>query len=429
MKTNLKKISVLLTLPLLVATSALASEDDAKNYAEETLTGDWGGLRSTSASKGFEWEGALKVDSLRNRGALRDGTKSVSHLDIKLKMDFEKALGWEGGSGMINIIRDAGDGLNAQHVGSFMGVTNIEVPFPITTRIFHAWVQQNLLDEQLSILAGIYPVDSEFQVMDSAGLFVKPEYGPSGDFSLTRGPSIFNNAAFGIRTKVQSTDKTLYTQWALMDGIPNDPNHPKRTRIRFDDNDGAFNMIEVGWLPEAANEQFKGHAKLAFGLWGYTVREDDQLDAANIDAGNIAGPARKHRQHGGHLFGERTLLRMDEDRFLSAFARYAWTDGNSSPLKSALNLGIHVKGSIASRPDDILGLAWSRAGTSSHWRAAQAVGGVATDRAETALELTYRYVVTPWFAIQPNYQRIVNPGAVEGVSNARILGARFDLVL
>lgn len=146
-------------------------------------------------------------------------------------------------------------------------------------------------------------------------------------------------------------------------------------------------MMEIGWLPQADNDKFKGHAKLAFGLWGYTMREDDQLDVADIDAGNIAGPARKRRQHGGYLLGERTLLRMDEDRFLSAFARYAWTDGNSSPLKSALNLGIHVKGSIASRPDDILGLAWSRAGTSSRWRTAQAVSGVATDRAETALEL------------------------------------------
>lgn len=242
MKTSIKKVCAVAALPLLISTGALAGEEGAKNYAEETLTGDWGGLRSASASKGFDWEGALKVDSLRNRGALRDGTRSVSHFDIKLKMDFDKAFGWEGGSGMINIIRDAGYGLNAQHVGSFMGVTNLEVPFPTTTRVFHAWVQQSLWSERLSVLAGIYPVDSEFQVIDSAGVFVKPEYGPSGDFSLTRGPSIFNNAAFGIRTRLQSADETLYAQWALMDGIPNNPNHPKRTSIRFDEGDGAFNM-------------------------------------------------------------------------------------------------------------------------------------------------------------------------------------------
>jgi porin len=214
-----------------------------------------------------------------------------------------------------------------------------------------------------------------------------------------------------------------------MDGIPNDPRYPKRTSIRFDRGDGAFNMVEAGWLPEAGNDQFQGHAKLAFGLWGYTVRADDQLDVANIDAAVIAGPARKHRQHGGYLLGERTLVHMSDERYLSVFGRYSWADGNTSPLKDTLSLGLHVKGPFASRTEDILGLAWSRASTSSSWRAAQAVGGVTATGAESAFELTYRYVVTPWFAIQPDFQYIVSPGAVAGVRNSRIYGARFEFAL
>jgi porin len=416
-------------LSLAILSSSALAEGPESNSFDETLSGDWAGMRSTAAQNGFIFEGGLKIDSLHNRGALRDGTRTVSHLDLKLKIDLEKILDWEGGYAMLNIIRDAGDGLNAHHVGSFMGVTNLEVPFPTTTRIFHAWIQQSLLNDRLAILAGIYPVDSEFQVLDSAGVFVKPEYGPSAEFALTRGPSIFTNAAFGIRTKLQSADKSLYAQWALMDGIPNDPRHPKRTAIRFDKGDGAFNMVEIGWLPVATNEAFKGHAKLAFGLWRYTAREEDQLEVANIDAGNIAGPARKRRQHGGYLLGERTLARMDEDRFISAFGRYSWTDGDSSPLKNTLNMGIHVYGPLASRPDDILGLAWSRANTSSRWRNAQAVGGVAAEPAESALELTYRYKITPWFAIQPNLQRIANPGGLSSVPTAKIIGARFEFAL
>ena len=429
MKLNSKHLFSVLFVLALTSGLSLASDEAAPNYAEDTLTGDWGGLRSAAAKRGFQGDISLKIDSLRNRGALRDGTRTVSHFDIKLKMDLEKAIGWQGGSAMVNIIQDAGNGLNAQYVGSWMGVTNLEAPYPTTTRVFHAWLQQSLWDDRLAILAGIYPVDSEFQVLDSAGVFVKPEYGPSGEFALTRGPSIFNNAAFGVRTKLQSADKAVYAQWALMDGIPNDPRYPKRTRVRFDDRDGAFNMAEIGWLPESGNDKFNGHAKLAFGLWGYSIREDDQFDAANIDAGNIVGPARHRRQHGGYLLGERTVINMDEDRFLSAFARYAWTDGYSSPLRSALNLGLHVKGPFKSRPNDILGLAWSRAVTSVQWRAAQSVGGRATDRAEGAFELAYRYVVNPWFAIQPDFQYITNPGTLSDVPNSRIVGARFEFIL
>jgi porin len=153
------------------------------------------------------------------------------------------------------------------------------------------------------------------------------------------------------------------------------------------------------------------------------VREDDQLDVAN------AVPARKRRQHGGYLLGERTVLHFDEDRFLSLFGRYSWADGDSSSLKSTTSLGVHVKGPFASRPDDIIGLAWSRAETSSRWRAAQSVGGTATEHAETGVELTYKYNVTPWFAIQPNLQRISNPGGLSGIPAARIIGARFEFVL
>lgn len=235
-------IALIACFPLI----ATAGNDVDPSFGENTLTGDWTGIRTAAAENGFLFEGGLKIDSLRNRGAYKDGTKSVSHLDLKLKMDLDKAFGWGGGSAMINIISDAGSGLNQQHVASLMGVTNLEVPFPTTTRLFHAWVQQSLWEDQLSILVGIYPVDSEFQTLDSAGVFIKPEYGPTAELALTRGPSIFNNAAFGIRTKWQSADKTMYAQWALMDGIPNDPNHPKRTRIRFADNDGAFNMVEAG---------------------------------------------------------------------------------------------------------------------------------------------------------------------------------------
>ncbi len=405
------------------------AEDAAVDFSEATLTGDWGGMRTTAGQRGFNWEGGLKVDALRNRGAQQNRARSVSHLDLKLKMDLDKAFGWEGGSAMINVISDAGRGLNAQDVVSHMGVTNLEVSAPTTTRIFHAWLQQSLLEDQLSILAGIYPVDSEFQVVESAGLFVKPEYGPTAEFALTRGPSIFNNAAFGVRTRLQSADETLYAQWALMDGVPNDPAHPKKTRIRFARGDGAFNMVEVGWQPEADNENFAGHAKLAAGWWAYTAKSDDQLDAANIDAGNSAGPARQYRQHGGYVLGERSVWHFDENRYATLFARYSWADGRSSPLRDTLSLGLHVKGPLAARADDLLGLAWSRAGTASKWRDAQAVGETATAQAESATELTYRYGVTPWFFIQPNYQYIRHPGGLNGVPASRILGARFEFVL
>ena len=415
---------------LAITTSALAGEESVPNFAQDTLSGDWDGTRSAAAKSGFLFDGGIKIDALRNRGTLKDGSKTVSHIDLKLKMDLEKTAGWQGGSAMINVISDAGWGPNARLVGSLMGVTSIEVAAPATTRLFQAWLQQSFLDGRLAVLSGLYPIDSEFFAMDAAGVFLGPQYGTPADLALTNTPSIFNNSAFGFRAR-WTIAPALYAMGAVLDGIPNDPAHPKRTSIRFARGDGGFTIGELGWLPEAGNDKFRGHAKLAAGVWGYSIQRPDQLDTANIDAGNSAGPARQKRSRGGYLLGERTLLRLGDgdDRYISGFARYTFADGDSTAIKNTLNLGLHLRGPFASRPDDIVGLAGTRARLSGNWRSAQAVGGTATANSEDALELTYRYSVTPWFAIQPNVQHIRNPGGVAGRSDARLIGARLELAL
>jgi porin len=401
---------------LFLASPLLAAEDALPNLAGDTLTGDWGGARIGALKNGFGFEGLARVDALRNRGGISNGSRHITHLDLKLRVDLEKAVGWTGGSAMINILSDGGWGPNARHVGSQMGVTNVEVGAPTTTRVFQAWLQQSLFDDRLAVLAGLYPIDSEFFTVDSAGVFIGPQYGTPADLALTRGPSIFNNSAFGLRAK-WNVAKTVYAMAAVLDGIPNDPARPKVAAIRFAKGDGSFSIGELGWLPEADNEKFKGHAKAAIGLWGYSTKVNDQLDNE------------LRHQRGGYVLGERTLVRLggSDERFLSGFARYTWGDGDSTAVKNSLNLGLHAKGPLASRPDDILGFAWTRAGMSRKWRDVQTVPAD-TKASEDALEISWRFAMTPWLAVQPNYQYIRHPGGA-ALPNAKLIGVRVDVAL
>lgn len=405
-----------------LAAPAQAHDEAAADPAEETLTGDWGGARSAAAQQGYSFEGLARIDAFRNRGALANGGRHVTHLDLKAKIDLEKAAGWAGGSAMVNVLSDGGWGPNARLVGSQMGITNVEVAAPTTTRLFQAWLQQSFLDGRLAVLAGLYPIDTEFYTMESAAVFLGPQYGTPADLALTRGPSIFNNSAFGLRAKWNVT-KTLYAMGALLDGIPNDPARPRATAIRFARGDGSFSIGEFGWLPEAEDEKFKGHAKLALGLWGYSSRVGDLRDT------DAAGTPVPRRQRGGYLLGERTLLRLDNggDRYLSGFARYTWADGDTAPVRDSVNLGLHLKGPLASRPDDVVGIAWSRAALSGKWRDVQPIPAD-TKPGEDALEITWRFAVTPWLAIQPNLQHIRHPGG-GAAPNARLIGVRIDVAL
>ena len=418
------------------------AKDDIPDYASETLTGDWGGTREKIHERGILLDLSLKVDLLRNRGGLADGGHNMRHLDIKLKADMEKILGWRGATGFINLIHDSGDKLNERYTGSFMGVSNIEVPVD-THRFFHAWIQQEFGEGRFSLLAGLYPIDSEFQVLESAALFVQPPYGPTADLSLTRGPSIFNNPAFGLRAKWYTSDRTIYAQGAILDGVPGDLHSPKGTHIRFEHGDGGMAIVEFGWNPFEKGHTFepvtpdkgvpmapaiKIHetademGKLALGFWGYSALVDDLVDI------NADGTPAKRKSQGWYVLAERTLWRGEDGRDLAGFARYSKSDGDSTALDEVWSLGLNLNAPFASRPDDRIGLAYTRSRLGAKFMTAQNNVGVIPSSYEDAWELTYRIQASKWLAIQPLWQRFGYPGGDQSIPRANIMGVRAELV-
>jgi porin len=312
-----------------------------------------------------------------------------------------------------------------------------------TTRLFHAWLQKGFLDDRFSVLAGIYPIDSEFFTMDSAATLLHPAYGTPADLALTNAPSVFNNAAFGIRAKWLSENREFYAMGALMDGVPNDPARPKATAIRFARGDGAFVIGEVGWMPletghtfepvdpsrvrqqpeMAAHEKYGGLSKYAIGFWRYGNRVPDQFD---VDANST--PLQR-RSQGGYLLAERTLFSLggEAGHDVTAFGRYAFSSGHSIAIDRMWNLGLRVRGPLASRPDDSLAIGWTRSRLAPKWRAVQAAAGADTASAEKAFEITWRAAITPWLALQPNLQHVRHPGGASAARNATLIGARIEL--
>ncbi len=220
----------------------------------DTLTGDWGGVRTNLSDRGVTLEVVLKADVLSNlSGGVKRGTEYMDNWDFKLRADADKLWGWSNTTAYLQLISDHGGKLNGNYVGSFMGVDNIEVKTN-TTKLFHAWLERSFFDEKFSVLAGLYPIDSEFYVTDATGIFLHPSGGMAAEVAQTgvNGPSIFPTSAFGFRTKWRPTPKT-YFQAALVDGVAGDPNNPKGTHVRFDRGDGTLAVFEVGLRPAEAD--------------------------------------------------------------------------------------------------------------------------------------------------------------------------------
>ena len=432
--------AVLATLCGALALPLATHAEEAPDYAGATLSGDWGGSRSAAWQNGWALDAALKVDTMRNRGGSSRGSRSMSNLDLRAKADLGKIAGWDDATAYLHVLDNRGAGVNARHTGSLVGVSNIEVPVP-TTRIFHAWLQQNFFEDQLSLLAGLYPIDSEFFTMDSASTLIQPPFGTPADLALTRGPSVFNNSAFGLRAKWQSADRSRYLMGAVLDGIPNDPANPKRTAIKFNKGDGIFSIAEIGLMPQEsghaftstsgpkaaspeAPEKYSGVSKYAIGVWRYSTRVNDQLD---VDASGAALP---RRSQGAYVLGERTLFSLGgEGRDFGVFARHSWSDGDSIALDRMLNLGVRLRGPFASRPDDVLAIGWTQSRLSPKYRTVQSAAGTDTANNETAVEITWRAAITPYFALQPVVQSIRNPGGASNASRANIIGLRVEIAL
>ena len=388
--------------------------DDDTGYKNSTLTGDWGGVRTSLLNKGIGADIVYKFDVMSNTtGGAKTGTETLDDLDIKLSIDGEKLFNSKGTTAMIYFLNNNGSRPGSTLVNDAEGVDNIQVRTP-GAKLYEAWVQQNFMDDQLSVLAGLYDLNSEFYVTDSSGLFLRPTFGIGTDMGQSgeNGPSIFPVTSVGLRFKVLP-NRDFCVQAVVLDGVPGDPANPKGTRIRFDRSDGALIVGEADYLP--GGESPKG--KIGVGVWGYTKKFDD---LAEVDS---SGNPIKRRSEGLYVLAERRIYQEPghDDRGLTAFARFGMATGDVNRFDYAWSAGAVYTGLFPGQDQGRLGLGVEGAHNSGIYR--KAAGP--SDASETALELTYSDNLLPWLAVQPDVQYIINPGTDPALDNAVTVGLRF----
>lgn len=399
------KKALLMTLALLTATTCTAYAADAKpNFAESKLTGNWGGERDKLFEKGFSFDIYYKADAWRNfSGGAGQGNRSLDNLDLKMTVDGSKAFNAEGTTLFLYLLNNNGGRPN-DLAGTSGGITNIEVPTR-SFKVYEAWVQQNFWDDKVSVLVGLYDLNSEFYVTDTSGLFLNPTNGIGTVMSATgdNGPSIFPTTSLAARIAVKPTDNT-YIQGAIFDGVPGDPDHPRGTHITLNNKEGALLVAEGGIKNDSV-----GH--FAVGAWEYTARRADQ----------VTSDLKKHSK-GIYFLADKSVYK-DGDKDISTFGRLGFSAGDVEQFKNSWSLGVVASGFIPTRKDGQLGFSISSAAKSSKYRIANAP----VDSRETQAELTYRDMLLPWLSIQTDLQYTINPGTDPALRNTWTGGIRLGI--
>lgn len=408
---------------------ASAHAEDSPDWGATTLSGEWGGMRSSLYSKGVDVEFTHKSDVMANAsGGIKRGTAWMGHTEARIKMDLEKLAGLDTTTVYIHYHSQLGSKFNRDYVGSFVGVDNIETNAN-TAQFADAWLQKNFSGDRLSVLAGIYSVDSEFYVTDTSSVFMQPPYGMANDMAQSgrNGPPIFPIGALAARLKYTAPDRNFYLQSALADGVPGDHDNPYGTHVKLGHGDGTLLVAEFGYTPPAkpegtiapapkADEEHESFNKTAVGFWRYSARFHD-LDPAN--------PA-LHPSRGVYFLAERSLAAEEDhpSRGLSGFVRFGTATKDIHQADWTGSLGLRYHGLLAKRAGDIAGIAVTVSHASDRYRALNNA-----ESSQTAVEATYRAEIYPWLALQPTLQYVANPNMDRILGNAWVVGTRLELSL
>ena len=332
-------------------------------------------------------------------GGVRRGTRYLDNLDLVLEADMEALVGWRGAELHLYGLYNNGSSIS-ELAGDAFAVSNIETEVG-AFRLYEAWVDQKI-GSSFSLKAGLYDLNSEFDALEASGLFVGSAHGIGADISQSglNGPSIFPYTSLAVRLE-KSFPSGVTIRAAILDAVPGDPDHPRRTAVKLNSDEGGLVIGEVD-IPV-------GEGRLLLGHWRYTT------DFETFDGVEAEGNA------GTYLRGETELLQAGDTR-LDGFFRLGKAAGRFNMFDVFASAGVKLTGVAAEDGEDELGFVVAHGWTSSGYR-----DTTGASSGETAFELTYRRNVTPFLALQPNLQYVMSPSADPAIDDAIVIGLRAEI--
>ena len=422
-------------------------------WTRDTLTGDWGGARTRLSEQGFDVGLDYIGEFLANTsGGVRRGALYQGLLKTALDFDVDKMGGWKGGRFRASGLWIHGTEPNSRgDIAGMTGTAYLEVSgisaFD-THRLYELWFEQSFLDDKLSIRAGQLALDEEFVASGYGSLFLNAASGWPVFLSATTpagGPG-YPVAGTGARVRVQPGERLSFMA-AVMEGDVGDQTSVNRTgtQFRLAGDEGVLALFEAAWRLNQEKDAKGLPGTYKIGGWYHSGRFDDLgFDTVGVSLAASAGIPLSHRGNGGiHLDIDQMVLREKDgaDEGLGVHCRIApWLANHRNPVDLYVAGGLHYKGLLPGRDEDLFGVEAHYARVSGAVRDLQraanaiaAAGGTPIldpgpiPDYEMAVEVTYRIVLVPWWSVQPDFQYIFHPGGSTALRDAIVVGLRTQI--
>lgn len=414
-------------------------------WERSNLLGDMGGLRTLLGDHGVTFSAQETSELYGNfSGGLSKGASYNGATQFGLSVDTDKAFGLKGGTFFVDALQIHGHGITAARLNSLQAVSGVEAE--ASTRLWELWYQQAFSDK-FDVKVGQQSLDQEFIISQYASTFANATFGwpVLAATDLPAGGPAYPLSSLGVRLRFKPTD-SMTILGGIFDGNPapgnGDPQQLNASGTQFNLHNGAMIIGEVQYAinqPPASGSGATPPAGLPgtykLGFWYNNNRFADQhLDTNGISLASSASngvPAEHRGNFSVYAVADQMVWRASADspQSVGVFTRVMGAPSDRNLLDFNINAGVVVKAPFKGRDNDSAGLALSYANVSSSASALDRdIGNFKTPgypvrSAETVIEATYQYQVTPWWLLQGELQYIFHPGG--GIPDPNNNGARI----
>jgi porin len=364
------------------------------------------------APSAFTFTANYDLDLLDNLSGGK--SQGAGHADlIKASVGYDGNLqGHDGLTGLVSLEHTFGSKFTPNRVRGFQAVSSTEAQ-PAATRLYEAWLQQDLLQGRVGFKAGLIDLNTTFDVQETAALFLNAADGTGQELADTglNGPSIYPTTAPAV-TGFCRPNHNWTLQLGVFDATAGDLSHRSAfVAVKFD---GA---LVIG----QAERRFGDAARVEIGAWDYT-NSFPSLDRLAPDG----TPRRVHNNAGIYgLVEGRLLAHGGQDGGLSGWLRFGLANGDINPVRDYVGAGLVYSGPFRGRDKDEVGIGINSAGFGEGARVAGLAKGQEVNGRETVIETAYRYVWKDWLAVQPDFQYVIRPHGDPVIGNALVAGVRL----
>jgi len=392
------------------------------SWQENTVTGDWFGLRSALAHQGVVF-GIRHVPVLMDNysGGFDTGFFGGGPLGVTTTIDTERLVGHEGGTIFFDweyfSWYDGRFPINNQFdpTGSYVGVNTNLIDGDDTelNQIGQLYYQQTMFNDAFTWVFGKIDANVPFAAVQAAGAFQNS----IAMFTSTLNPFLptYQNEATALVVSVDLNDNmTGKFGWfdgttAAFDPTSGDsgPATGPRGPSTFFDNDGNWFLISEWDVTWQLDERRPGSAGV--GVWVQT----GLTATAGTNNNGVSDVPGWYLQWQQILWSPSQSVAADGGG-IAYYGQFGWSDPKKNPVHWSLMTGVSATGVLPRRPADAAGLMFaysdftSNSGTFQSTRR-DGIPGPSGGH-ELSLEAFYIWQCNSWCYLQPGMMWINSPG-------------------